>query len=303
MSRTPRLITPADRHRPIRLSDMPNRFLVLLLAVVACLFGTSVLFGRDAVELRSRYLGDGLFEYRLRTLEDHLFSEIKFSQLVPGPFTGYVSNTLPPHWTNGLYKGHWNGIHYDESLPQPRINEITFSVQTSSTHFRREPYGFGTILSVHFDPQYFGGESEGGYLNLDCLVPCAPEESDGSATVLVSRHEFVPDIVIDGLVFTNGHVHGLTFSWPVTSTVELQASHDLVAWTPVARFPGQSGQTTWTTNSPLEGFGRTFRLLLIDTRTWSLARSSALRSITAQRLLGTAPETSLPSQPTPASPP
>jgi hypothetical protein len=98
---------------------------------------------------------------------------------------------------------------------------------------------------------------------LPCLVPCAPEESDGSPSNLVSRLEIVPDLKIDGLIVTNQDVYGLRYSWPAASTVELQASHDLTNWARVARFFGDPPQTTWTTNSPMNAFGEFFRLWVI----------------------------------------
>ena len=70
------------------------------------------------------------------------------------------------------------------------------------------------------------GGGAGGYVNLDCLVPCELEEADGSSPVLASRMELMPDITIDELIRTNGDIHGVTFSWSEPSTVELRASHN-----------------------------------------------------------------------------
>ena len=239
-----------------------KRIQATLLAGIIGTLGLSVGLGRDVLELESSYRGDGWFDYRLRTLEDPFFKGIRFGGLVPGPFTNYAANTLPDHWTNFFYNGTWSGIMFDATVPQPRINEISFSVQSSSTHFRRAKYGFVTIIYVEFVDFYQGG-GMGGYVNLDCLVPCAPEEADGSPAAIVTRMELVPDVTIDQLIITNGQVHGLTFSWIEPSTVELQGSHDLVNWTTVARFFGNPPQTTWTTNVSLNSFGEFFRLSLI----------------------------------------
>ena len=239
---------------------MSNRIQFVLIASIWT-FGVAIVFGKDAIELESRYDGDGWFHYRLRTLEDPFLTEIYFGQLLPDPFANYLTNTRPDHWTNFFYSGKWTGIKFDGTVPQPRINEISFSVRSSSAHFRRQNYGFNTIISLKFADPYSGGM--GGYLNLDCLVPCAPEEADGSLPTLVSRHEFVPDIIIDELIRTNQDIHGLTFSWGEPSTVELQGSHNLVDWTTVSRFFGNPPQTTWTTNVSLNPFGQFFRLSLV----------------------------------------
>lgn len=223
-------------------------------------------FGKDAVELQSRYVGDGWFEYRLRTLEDPFLSELTFDQLAPSPFTNYLESVVPTNWTNSFRDGEWRGIKFDNSVSQPRITEILFSVKSSSTHFRRESYGFNTGIHVTLAEDYFGRESLGGYLNLECLVPCLPEEADGSSPILISSHEFISDILLTELVVTDGSVHGVTFSWDNDSTVQLDASHNLAEWTPVARFFGSPPSTTWTTEESLNSYGTFFRLSLISAR-------------------------------------
>ncbi len=233
-----------------------------LIAGIIWTFGLANVLGRDVLEVESRYRGDGWFDYRLRTLEDPFFKAISFHQFLPDPFTNYVANTLPNHWTNFLYDGKWTGIMFDETVPQPRINEISFSVQSSSTHFRRSNYGFRTSIYLQFVDFYLRG-GIGGYVNLACLVPCAPEEADGSPDVMISRVEMLPDVTIDQLILTNGNVHGLIFSWDEESTVELQATHNLTLWTTVARLWGNPPQTTWTTNLPLNSFGKYFRLSVV----------------------------------------
>jgi hypothetical protein len=233
---------------------------------LAFVFAISLsVLARDVIEVESRYLGNGCFQYTLRTLEDPFVTDIFFGYLGPQPFTNYVSNTLPPHWTNSISEGNWWGIAYDASVPQPRVNETSFSVCSSSTSFRREQYGFQTtfafLLADCFQTRYWAGT-----FNSPCLVPCAPEEADGSDHQMVFRFEIVPDLVINQLIVTNGEVHGVTFSWVSASTVELQGSHDLSYWTPVARLAGYSPATTWTTNSSLNACGKFFRLRAISVK-------------------------------------
>lgn len=256
-----------------------KRIRTTLLAVIIWTLELSVGLARDVLEVESSYRGDGWFDYRLRTLEDPFFKGIRFGQLLPDPFTNYVANTLPDHWTNFYYNGKWTGIMFDATAPQPRINEISFSVRSSSTHFRRANYGFNTSILLEFVDFYLGG-GIGGYVNLECLVPCAPEEADGSPAAIVSRREIIPDVTIDQLILTNGAVHGVSFSWSEPSTVELQGSHDLVNWTSVARFFGNPPQTTWTTNVPLNSFGAFFRLSLIANS--HLANAQAATTLASQ---------------------
>jgi hypothetical protein len=236
------------------------------LALIAFLFASRawMAFARDVIEVESQYTGGGCFVYTVRTLYDPLVKEIGFSDFAPMPFTNYVTNTVPPHWRS-VSSSEWNGIMYtfDETNPPPRINEISFSVYSSSLGFRQETNGF--FLSMYFmlaDCFDFGSYvSHGAFV--PCLLPCAPAESDGSASNLVSRLELLSDPKIEELILTNNEAYGLKYSWDTQSTVELQASHDLTNWTSVARFFGDPPETTWTTNSPITSYGEFFRLWLI----------------------------------------
>lgn len=219
--------------------------------------------GRDVMEVESRYTGDGCFQYTVRTLYDPFVTDVGFANLVPLPFTNYVSNTLPPHWTNYITDdGNWWGIAYDASSPQPRFNEISFSVCSSSTAFRRKGLQvfFAVLLADCFELRYIAG-----YCTFPALVPCAPEEADGSEPQMVSRFEIVPDLIINQLIVTNGEVHGVTFS-SIVATVELQGSHDLIHWTPVAQFAAHSPPTTWTSASSLNAYGEFFRLRAVSVK-------------------------------------
>lgn len=236
---------------------------------------------RNAIEVESRYLGEGWFEYRLRTLDDPFIKNITLVQLAPWPFTNYVESVPPAHWTNFLDSGDWWGIKADGTEIQPRLQEVVFRAKSNSTSFRRQQYGFVVVLVLHMADPYEGGA--GGYVSSDCLVPCTPEEADGSASNMISRVEIVRDMLIDELIHTNGEIHGLTFSWNQMSTMQLEGSPDMKNWTPIARFFGTPPQTTWTTNSALNPYGNFFRLSLVANRqltTGLSAATLAARSLT-----------------------
>src|SRR5690348_12679476 len=92
--------------------------------------------GEDFAEVESRYIGNGTFEYTLRTFEDPRIVQLSFGSLLPYSFTNYLSNTAPPHWTNLFFQGQWAGISFDGSGIQPNVNEIRFSVTSGSTDFK-----------------------------------------------------------------------------------------------------------------------------------------------------------------------
>lgn len=230
-----------------------------IIFMAACVLWVSAAVARDAIEIESRYTGDGWFEYRIRTLDDPFIGLIYFGQLAPNGFTNHIDTILPPGWTNAVFNGHWSGIKSDGSVTQTRVQEITFSAQSTARHFRQAT--FTCIVGIHLSDVL--GDYFGGYVNLNCLVPCAPEHADGSPATFLSQIELVPDIKIDELIVTNSQVHGLTFSWYQDSTVQLEGSPDMVDWTPITRFWGNPPQTTWTTNTPLNSFGDFFRLSLV----------------------------------------
>lgn len=236
--------------------------------VVFCFSYVFAAEARNLFELESQYHGNGVFEYRLRTLHDPFITGITIHQILPSPFTNFVECTPPEHWTNYFSQydsdpNAWAGIMFDDSVTQPRTNEIIFAPRSSSSDFKLKQYGMTLIVYFQLAAEYDGFNGLGGYVTLDCLTPCSPEESDGSPSQLTSYREAVKDIKIDALVRTNQAVHGITFSWNQPSTVELEGSHNLKDWNYIARFFGNAPQTTWTTNLSLNSYGRFFRLALV----------------------------------------
>jgi len=238
-------------------------------------------YGRDVFELESRYLGDGWFEYRFRTLEDPFFTRIDLVQLAVFPFTNYVESVAPPHWTNAINGAEWNGVRFDRSMVQPRINEVVFSGRSARLHFRQSTNAFVSLFGLSVADVYSFLNGAAGYARMPCLIPCSPEEADGSSPIFVSRVEMIRDIKIDQLIRTNDHVYGLTFSWNEPSTVQLEATHNLTNWTAVARFFGSPPSTTWTTNMPLEDHGKFFRLSLVANRHLTNATTATATTVSA----------------------
>jgi hypothetical protein len=219
---------------------------------------------RDVFEVESRYLGDGWMLYSVRTLPDPFFKVFTISHILPfstnsSSFPGFVEATPPEHWTNNVSPT-WNGIAFDFSVTQPRTNETTFLVHSSETHFRRGGRCLA-IVYVEFNDNYIN--TAGGYVSSECLIPCTAEEADGSQPKLTTRLELIKDITIDELVRTNHQVYGVKYSWQEASTVDLEGSHNLKDWNFISRIFGNPPQTTWITNTPLNSFGKFFRLSLV----------------------------------------
>ena len=104
-------------------------------------------------------------------------------------------------------------------------------------------------------------ENIAGYAMLPALVPCDPDESDGSPLTMFSGYEAFPDpqVVELGSDF-------LRYSWPNTNTVVIKASHDLQSWSNLAHTIGYGGTTTWSAAQSMDTLGRYFRVGLVATR-------------------------------------
>ena len=150
---------------------------------------------------------------------------------------------------------------------------MVFLVRSAETSYRLGANGVtdGALVTfslylAEFNPWAFGGVASAnivGYAGFPCLVPCPPEQADGSPTNFSYALKLVPDVVIQQLIQSNGVIAGVDFSWDYNSTFLLQASTELTTWTNVAYLWSYAPETLWTNNTPLNDFGQFFRLELV----------------------------------------
>jgi hypothetical protein len=163
-----------------------------------------------------------------------------------------------------------------------RSSETSYKLATWSTN-APGPATFSLTLSLSglYPGTAFGVYAPDivGYASAPCLVPCTPAEADGSPTNFVYDLKLVPDIQINQLIQQNGGIHGVDFSWPSASTLLLQGSPDFNNWTNIAYLWSYPPDTSWTTNTDLNAFGRFFRLELVaDGHTTNLAHFYAAKA-------------------------
>jgi hypothetical protein len=229
--------------------------------------------------LQSTYLGDGWFQYRLQVQNDPFFSTAEITQFVV-EFTNRVDyNVSAERWTNSDYEASWSSWSYLGNYPSRpyeetfllRSSETTYKLSTWSTNLDGtfNPAGSLVCMSLYLaelHPDYGPGtysQNIVGYAFMPCLVPCRPEEADGSPTNFVYDLKLVPDILIDHLVQTDGIYNGVDFSWDYDATYLLQGTVDFQNWTNIAYIWGSPQETTWTTNRSLSDFGNFYRLALV----------------------------------------
>lgn len=221
------------------------------------------------LELKSTYLGDGWFQYQMSVLDDPFFTEADITGLQIN-FTNQIDQS---NGTQGwVYTGATSGWAFTNGYPARPYAE-TFLVQSSETSYR---LGVGTnsdgavaLLSLYLTDIYPGIASGVvsanivGYAMMPCLVPCSPEEADGSPTNFVYDLKLLPDVTINQLIQTNGQIYGVDFTWDSASTFLLQGSADLNIWTNIAYLWSDPPETVWTTNTALNAYGQFFRVALV----------------------------------------
>jgi hypothetical protein len=222
------------------------------------------------LQLQSTYLGDGWFQYQMNVLNDPFFAEadvvgfgVNFTnQIEPG--------TLPAGWV--VAQGGGANWETTDSYPS-RPYELTFLVRSSETSYRLGVAtnwdGAFVLFSLVLTEVYPGvgsGIISGnivGYALMPCLVPCSPEEADGSPTNFVYDLKLLPDVTLNQLIQTNGQIYGVDFTWDAESTFVLQGTTDLNNWTNIAYIWSYPPETVWTTNAALNAYGQFFRVALV----------------------------------------
>ena len=252
-----------------------KKYLFRLLLIGALLTGGSSLQAADFVRIESSYLGDGWFEYRV-TMVDDPYYETATIGAVSIAFPGRSEyGTDPADWVSdgaSADRANWN---FDTQQTQTRPYERTFLARSSHTTFKTVDLAAGISLSatpkaaLQTTARYGEVPPEGTQpgiavvLQFRGVVPCPPEEADGSMALQSWSVGLRADLRITSLVLENGAPKSLSYEWTYDSTVSLEASFDLKIWTPVTTILGDAGETIWTATVPLENSGKFYRLTLM----------------------------------------
>jgi hypothetical protein len=222
--------------------------------------------GADSLTLHSSYLGAGRFQYELQLCDNPWIKQYDGMEFVAFPDASLV---IPvPGWSNTLSEASWqhwemtNGV----AVPLPHPQTLIFEAHSTHTSFRLGRT-YVVFTFIHQDqlvsrsiPLNFVGLA-----HLDALVPCSPDEADGSPDTYRSEFSMHDDIAIQSLLLMSNHVQGLSFTFPLESTVVIQGSSNFRDWTNIAYALGNPGITTWTSAIPIEAYGPSYRVLLYST--------------------------------------
>lgn len=222
--------------------------------------------GADSFALRSRYLGGGRFLYELQVCDNPWIKQ--YDGMAFDAFTNAIAVFPVPGWTNTQERALWTYSEKtnDVPVPLPYPQTLFFEAHSSNIAYRLGSTYVVFIFS-HQDqlvskaiPVNFAG-----FAHLNALVPCVPAEADGAPDTYFSEFSLHEDITIKSLVMVSNRVQGLSFAFPLESTVVVQGSSNSLAWTNIAYALGNPGITTWTSSVPIEAFGPFYRILLYST--------------------------------------
>jgi hypothetical protein len=239
-------------------------------------------YASNLVMLDSEYLGDGIFEYRLTcNLQPYLERSglSNFSLSFPG-FDGVVQEAAnwqrgpgfptPPQAEASLVWLH-NQTNR-ESLPY----QCAFRVRTQKPSFR-----LGTSQStdvLHWNdwaqpPGYRTHVQE--RLTLRCLVPCDPEQGDGSPPLYHDAGSDFPEISIPQCYLVSPEMLRLGITARTGLPLCLEATEDLNSWHRVGLLAASGSLTPWTVNTAGAGSLQFYRAVV---RTPEFAHPEALAS-------------------------
>jgi len=228
-------------------------------------------FGTTFLQFDSAYLGDGWFQYHMHVNKDPFFREADVTGLSVN-FTNQIDqSTTASNWYYANLSGYKSWWETTNDVPA-RPYDVVFLMHSSETSYRLGTNSLGdaavidfSLLLADYAPSLGGVFSQNivGYANMACLVPCRPEDADGSPSSFSFALKLLPDVNISQLIYSNNIVHGVDFVWEYESTFLLQASTDLAAWTNVAYVWSHPPETQWITNRSLGDFGQFYRISLV----------------------------------------
>lgn len=235
----------------------------LLIALLTLMCGMKELRANTFMELESTYEGDGWFQYKLRLPVDP-FWEVAYIHYLSFQFLQATGEkVVPPSWSGDAY-----GLGPNDS--QARPTEYIFRFRSSYRHFKLHPTGFSTRL--YLVPQVWNFIKVGdhtiyspsifGFTDHECLVPCPPDEADGSAPLHVMRFIMVPDVKILQLLTDSNGVSGLKYYLPYDASFVVEGSQNLTNWNPVAYSSAAAGTNEFTSVNLITG-GPYYRIQIL----------------------------------------
>ena len=252
---------------------------ILSVMVAMGLAGTAC-WADSSIWLRTTSLGDGGFEYRLH-LQYNGFFDVIDSVRLGFPFEGFqefgsTDGADEVEAIDSHVSLHWQGA-------QPRVMDRVVTVRSEFAlvgladvyvYFLAVPSGWcggGEIIS----------ENLAGYIRFQGLAPLAPGDSSLVGASIWTNYVIVPDPQLTACT-----ADSLTWNWASGATMRIEASADLVGWSPVTQLVNAATVNTWISPVPLSTYGNAFRVNLVSNKVNPFASMRATRrAVTDQAIL------------------
>ena len=250
---------------------------VCRLATLFLLAAALRLCAYEHLTIESTSHGDGRFDYRL-TMHDDPFLLTDDTLAFGVVATGVVEVTVtPPGWSVDLTPSvvTWIsnfGISYTNHMSRPAQYEFglrsSFLAHRSSASFGASTV-YGSLRPISM-PGFFDGIIGSMnilyYVSLNAVVPCPPDQADGSPAQHKEVYEMFSSLMIDSFYKREGELHGLYVRYdPSGYTAVVRARrHNQDPWTDIEQFKGQAGVTCWVSDLPLKYYGNYFCAALLS---------------------------------------
>ena len=222
---------------------------------------------RNLVQLESKYVGDGVFQYTLTFPETYL-ERVNFNDVDSFivPFVGFTEfGTVSTNWSGGgvatlppVVKWDHDRSN-DERVPYQAVLQARSSERTFRRTYPTEAAFVGLKIKPYAWAPGGGGDWVAGSARLGCLVPCPPDAADGSDPTYLTGVVEYPELKITSFVISNDVPVGLNFS-AGQAIVDIETGSNLTNWTKVAEVTSAGESGSWLAPGALFDLGQFFRL-------------------------------------------
>lgn len=239
----------------------------ILVAILA--FAAEKASAYENMSLRSRYMGDGWFRYDMTLHQDPFFHSYDGCAILVEMNAFASFGSIPNGWqtfaaSNGQVQVFFST--HPDFITRPL--SATVWLQSSNTTYKTVDIGGASCAATcRFNDQLenpYGSANIGYVLQMRSIVPCAPEDADGSPPDCTDVVAIFPDLRMDAFIITNGSPSGISFSWDRDCTAIVRASDDLTEWRDVEYFLFSPPRTNWFPSTELTSLGSFFRAGIVS---------------------------------------
>jgi hypothetical protein len=238
----------------------------VITAFLAIIILTPEAEAEDLLRFKSKFLGDGVFEYELDFPDDRFIDFVNFDSV---DFSGWQSGIILDSEFADKWSETTRGWRHDpiiwETVPYAskfrlKANSDAYQVSNVTIVFTYHMYPWAALdglpNSMETPPK------TRLYVNMPCLIPCQPSVADDSPPEQIATSPGFTEVRIDSLIFTRGRPTGIKFEVHNGMPVKIETSNDLGHWVNIGNTKGTRGLTTWHFARPSDAENQYFRVVV-----------------------------------------